>query len=76
MKYNSRRFVTSANTDVIEGVPGSYNAVTAANARVSYRFNEWAQANLAVNNVFDVKAYTNTLIPGANATLELVLGLK
>ncbi len=76
VKYNSRRFVTSANTDVIEGVPGSYDALTVANARVSYRLNEWAQAHLAVNNVFDVKAYTNTLIPGANATLEFVLGFK
>lgn len=76
VKYNSRRFVTSANTDVIQGVPGSYDAMTVASARVGYRLNEWAQAYFAVNNVFDVKAYTNTLIPGANATLELVLGFK
>lgn len=76
VKYNSRRFVTSANTDVVGGVPGSYDAMAVANARVSYRLSRWAQANVAVNNLLDVKAYTNTLIPGANATLEFVLGLK
>jgi iron complex outermembrane receptor protein len=70
-RYTSHVYFTSANTDVVEGVPGSYDAYTMVNAKASYAFNKTVTASLAVNNLLDEEAYSFFLLPGRSAVAEL-----
>ncbi len=70
-RYTSHVFATAKNTDVTEGVPTSYDAHTMVDARLGYAFSRDMQAHVAINNLFDRKAYSYFLLPGRNATAEL-----
>jgi len=70
-RYTSHVYFTSANTDVVEGVPGSYDAYTMVNAKASYAFNKTVTASLAINNLLDEEAYSFFLLPGRSAVAEL-----
>ena len=70
-RYVSHVYFTAANTDTVEGVPGSYDAHTLVNAKLGYAFNKTVKASLAVNNVFDEEAYSFFLLPGRSAVAEL-----
>ena len=67
----SHVFFTSANTDVVEGVPGSYDAYTLVNAKAGYAFSKTVKASLAINNLLDEEAYSFFLLPGRSAVAEL-----
>ena len=67
-RYVSHIFWTAQNTDVVEGVPGSYDAHTIVNAKLGYAFSDSVKATVAVNNLFDTKAYSYFLLPGRNMT--------
>ncbi|HLP96995.1 MAG TPA: TonB-dependent receptor [Sideroxyarcus sp.] len=72
-RYVSHIFWTAQNTDMVEGVPGSYDAHTMVNANLGYAFSKGVQARLEVNNLFDTKAYSYFLLPRRNLVAELDL---
>lgn len=71
-RYVSHIYWTAQNTDVVEGVPGSYDAYTMVNANAGYEFHKEMRAVLALNNLLDVQAYSYFLLPRRNVTVELV----
>ncbi len=71
-RHVSHIFWNAQNTDVIEGVPGSYDAHTMVNAKVGYAFTQMVKGSVAINNLLDKKAYSYFLLPGRNMTAELV----
>jgi len=70
-RYVSHTFWTAHNTDVVEGVPGSYDAHTMVNAKVGYEFAKGVKGSVAVNNLLDTEAYSYFLLPGRNMTAEM-----
>lgn len=70
-RYISHVFLTAKNTDVIEGVPTSYDAHTMVNAKLGYEFSKGVKGSVAINNLLDVKAYSFFLLPGRNMTAEM-----
>ena len=70
--YSSKVYSTAQNTDVVEGVPGSYDTLTMVNAKVGYAFTQTVKGSVAINNLLDKKAYSFFLLPGRNMTAELV----
>jgi iron complex outermembrane receptor protein len=72
-RYVSHIYWTAQNTDVVEGVPGSYDAHTMVNAKVGYALNKSIKTSLAINNLLDTKAYSYFLLPRRNLTAELDL---
>jgi iron complex outermembrane receptor protein len=71
----SHIFWTAQNTDVVEGVPGSYDAHTMVNAKLGYAFSKEMKGAVAVNNLLNTKAYSFFLLPRRNVTAELVFSL-
>lgn len=72
-RYVSHIFWNAQNTDVVEGVPGSYDAHTMVNAKVGYAFNKNVTTSIAINNLMDTQAYSYFLLPRRNLTAELDL---
>lgn len=72
-RYVSHIFWTAQNTDIVEGVPGSYDAHTMVNAKLGYAFSKTVKGAVAVNNLLDKKAYSYFLLPGRNVTAEVDL---
>ena len=70
-RYVSHIFWNAQNTDIVEGVPGSYDAHTMVNAKVGYTFSRMVMGSVAVNNLLDKKAYSYFLLPGRNVTAEV-----
>ncbi len=70
-RYVSHIFWNAQNTDVVEGVPGSYDAHTMVNAKLGYAFSKMVKGSVAVNNLLDKKAYSYFLLPGRNVTAEM-----
>lgn len=71
-RYISHVYATARNTDVVEGVPGSYDSYTMVDAKLGYAFSANIKGNLALNNLFDRKAYSYFLMPGRNLVAELM----
>jgi iron complex outermembrane receptor protein len=74
-RYISHVYATAKNTDVVEGVPTSYDSYTMVDARLGYAFSASVKGNLAINNLFDTKAYSYFLMPGRNVVAEVVFSL-
>ncbi len=70
-RYVSHTFWNAQNTDVVESVPGSYDAHTMVNAKLGYEFSKGVKGSVAVNNLLDTKAYSYFLLPGRNTTAEM-----
>jgi iron complex outermembrane recepter protein len=70
-RHVSHIFWQSQNTDVIEGVPGSYDAYTMTNAKLGYEFAKGVTGTLAINNLLNVTAYSYFLLPSRNVTAEM-----
>lgn len=71
-RYVSHIFSRAINDDVVEGVPGSYDAHTMVDAKVGYAFTPMVKGSVAINNLLDKKAYSYFLLPGRNMTAKLV----
>ncbi|MBI3222135.1 MAG: TonB-dependent receptor [Nitrosomonadales bacterium] len=74
-RYVSHIFLTARNTDVVEGVPTSYDAHTMVNAKLGYQFAKGVKGAVAINNLFDTRAYSFFLLPRRNMTAEIVFSL-
>lgn len=70
-RYSSHVHFTADNSDVVEGVPGSYDAYTMVNAKVGYAFSKTVTSSLSIRNLLDEKAYSFFLLPGRSAVAEL-----
>jgi iron complex outermembrane receptor protein len=70
-RYVSHIFWTAQNTDLVEGVPGSYDAHTMVNAKLGYEFSKGVKGAVAINNLLNKKAYSYFLLPRRNVTAEL-----
>jgi iron complex outermembrane recepter protein len=70
-RYVSHSFFTAHNTDVVEGVPGSYDAYTMVNAKLGYEFAKGVKGAVAINNLLNIEAYSYFLLPSRNATAEM-----
>ncbi len=71
MRHVSHVYWTAQNTDVVEGVPGSYDAHTLVDVGAGYAFSKQLRASLAINNLFDRKAYAYFLLPRRTLSAEL-----
>ncbi len=69
--YVSHSFFTAQNTDVVEGVPGSYDAHTIVNAKLGHEFARGVKGAVSINNLLNTKAYSYFLLPGRNVTAEM-----
>ena len=67
-RYASHNFFTAKNTDVVEGVPTSYDAYTIVNAKFGYEFFKGVKGAVAINNLLNETAYSFFLLPGRNVT--------
>jgi len=67
-RYVSHNFFTARNTDVVEGVPTSYDAYTVVNTKLGYEFSRSVKGTIAVNNLLNRKAYSFFLLPSRNVT--------
>lgn len=74
-RYISHVYATAKNTDVVEGVPTSYDSYTMVDAGLGYAFSANVKGKIAVNNLFDTKAYSYFLMPGRNVVVEVVFSL-
>lgn len=74
-RYVSHVHFNADNSDVVEGVPGSYDAYTMVNAKIGYTFSKTVKASLAIHNLLDEEAYSFFLLPGRSATAELEFSL-
>ncbi|MBK9160433.1 MAG: TonB-dependent receptor [Nitrosomonadales bacterium] len=74
-RHYSHIFWTAQNTDIVEGVPGSYDAHTMVNANIGYEFSRGVKGRLDINNLFNTKAYSYFLLPGRNLTVEMSFAL-
>ena len=70
-RHTGHVFWTAQNTDVVEGVPGSYDAHTQVDAIVGYDLSKHLHASVAINNLFDRKAYAYFLLPRRSLSAEL-----
>jgi len=70
-RYVSHIFWTAQNTDVVEGVPRSYDAHTVVNTKLGYEFSKVIKGILAINNLMDTKAFSYFLLPRRNITAEM-----
>ncbi len=70
-RYVSHIFWNAQNTDVVEGVPGSYDAHSMVNAKLGYAFSKTIKGALAVNNLLNTRVYSYFLLPGRNMTAEM-----
>jgi iron complex outermembrane receptor protein len=70
-RYVSHIYGTAQNTDVVEGVPGSYDAHTMVNTKLGYEFAKGVKGSVAVNNLLNTKAYSFFLLPRRNVTAEM-----
>jgi iron complex outermembrane receptor protein len=70
-RYVSHSFFTAHNTDVVEGVPGSYDAHTVSNAKLGYEFAKGVKGAVDINNLLNAKAYSYFLLPSRNVTAEM-----
>lgn len=70
-RHVSHVYWTAQNTDVVEGVPGSYDAHTLVDVSAGYAFTRQVRLGLSINNLFDRKAYAYFLLPRRNASAEL-----
>ena len=73
-RYVSHVYFTADNSDVVEGVPGSYDAHTLVNARAGYALSRHVKAALGIHNLLDEEAYSFFLLPGRSAVAELEFG--
>jgi len=70
-RYVSHSFFTAHNTDVIEGVPGSYDGHTTVNTKLGYEFAKGVKGTVAINNLLNATAYSYFLLPSRNVTAEM-----
>jgi len=52
-RYVDKRYGTDTNTDIVDGVYGSYDAYFVADAKASYKVSEYAEVSVSVDNIFD-----------------------
>lgn len=70
--YFGRMFGNDENSDVVSGVPGSYDAYFVANAKIAYRIDRTLTASLSVKNLFDRQYYqANSQADGRSVFLGL-----
>ncbi|MDD5323025.1 MAG: TonB-dependent receptor [Methylococcales bacterium] len=74
-RYVSHIYWNAQNTDVVEGVPGSYDAHTMVNARLGYAFSKEVKGAVEINNLLDRKAYSYFLLPSRNVIVEMKFSL-
>jgi len=73
VKHTGKSFNNIENTQTVEGVFGATDSFTMTNMKVGYQIGDNVKFNLAINNVTDEEVYQYYLLPGRNATAELVL---
>lgn len=71
-RYVSHIYWNAQNTDVVEGVPGSYDAYTLVNTKLGYQFSKGVSGAVAINNLFNRKVYSYFLLPARNLTAEMI----
>lgn len=72
-RFSDATYITAQNTDTVQGVPGSNDAYTMVNLKLSYQVQKAMRLNQAINNLTDREAYVFAQLPRRNATAEMVL---
>jgi iron complex outermembrane receptor protein len=52
-RHVSKIFSSDANTDIVEGVPGSYDPYTTADVKLAYKLTKLLTASVAIDNLFN-----------------------
>jgi iron complex outermembrane receptor protein len=72
-RHVSKIFSTDANTDIVEGVPGSYDPYTVADIKLAYKLTPGLTASVAVDNVFDTEYSQFYWMPNRSWMAELTM---
>ncbi|ODS52069.1 MAG: hypothetical protein ABS36_18090 [Acidobacteria bacterium SCN 69-37] len=64
LRYQSDVYSTDTNTDIVDGVPGSYNAFTELDASAGWRLTDRVSLQLSVENLLDEQYYMFYRNPG------------
>jgi iron complex outermembrane receptor protein len=72
-RHVSKIFSTDANTDIVEGVPGSYDPYTVADAKFAYKLTDALTASVAIDNIFDKEYSQFYWMPGRSWMAELTM---
>lgn len=59
------------NSDIYKATYGGYESYFTANAKLGYQLQEWLNASIAVNNIFDREYFQSSLNPGRTIYGEL-----
>ena len=70
-EYVSKRFSSTSNADIVNGVYGSYDPFFTVNLNVGYALNDHCTLTAAVNNLLNRDYFNYYYQPGRTYTLEL-----
>jgi iron complex outermembrane receptor protein len=71
--FSSKRYVLASNLDTVNGVQGSYDPFAVTNLKISYDYDSNARITFGIDNVWDLKYYSNYVNSGRsfNAGVDL-----
>ena len=67
--YYSKKFGSADNSDIVNGVPGTYDPVFLMNLTANYKFDKNHALQFTVNNLLDREYYNSSLGQGRNYLL-------
>jgi iron complex outermembrane receptor protein len=62
--FSSKRYVLATNLDTVNGVQGSYDPFAVTNLKISYSYNSDAKINFGIDDVWNLKYYSNYINSG------------
>jgi len=71
MRYMSKRYGQSDNSDTVSNVYTSYDAYITTDLKFRYKIASWLTASLAIDNVFDEQYYSYYKAPGRSCYGDL-----
>jgi iron complex outermembrane receptor protein len=62
--FSSKRYVLASNLDTVNGVQGSYDPFAVTNLKISFDYNANAKITFGIDNVWNLKYYSNYINNG------------
>ena len=71
VRYAAKRYSSDANTDVVSGVPTSYDPYTLVDVKLGYKINRNLKVSFAIDNLFNRDYFSYYVAPGRTWFLSL-----
>lgn len=71
IRHVAKRYSSDTNSDVVDGVPGSYDPYTLVDVRLAYRISRQLKAAVSIDNLTNRDYYASYRAPGRTAFVEL-----